>query len=70
MRPQLVELSFVDPLYTNIIFMPNGNYSIDIQVYGIELSFFTDEVLVSGICGGECADVVMGRTIHAVCHRQ
>ena len=36
--------------------MPNGNYSIDFQVYRIDLSFCTRKVLVSGICGGECAD--------------
>ena len=36
--------------------MPNGYCSIDFQVYHIDLSFFTREVLVSGICGGDCAD--------------
>ena len=46
--------------------MPNDNYSSDFRVYHIDLSFFTREVLVSGICGGEYADAVMGRTIHAV----
>ena len=35
-------------------FMPNDNYSIDFQVYRIDLSFFTRELLVSRICGGEC----------------
>ena len=51
----------------------NGNYSIDFQVYRKDLSFFAREVLVSGIygdVGGEFADGVMGRTIHAVCDRQ
>ena len=37
-------------------FMPSGNYSIDFQVYHTDLSFFIHEVLVSRICGGECAD--------------
>ena len=36
--------------------MPNGNYSNDFQVYRTDLSFFIREVLVSRICGGECAD--------------
>ena len=36
------------------------------RVYRIDLSFFTREVLVSGICGGECADAMMGRTIQFV----
>ena len=53
-----MDLPIFDTVYTNIISCTNGNYSIDfqpIQVYRIDLPFFTCEVLVSRICGGECA---------------
>ena len=52
-----MELTFVDTVNTNIISCPMAKfYGIDFQVYHIDLSFFTSEVLVSRICGGQYAD--------------
>ena len=44
--------------------MPNGNYSIEFQVYRIDLPFFTREVLVFLFQESADESVMMGRNIH------